>query len=633
MNGNYVGLIPIAIALVGVSYAILTLRNAYRRDNLVFGTLIIIDAAMSAWRGLNVLTGGSIVSRGVLVPCTIGTIALALITFEFISSFPNHRPMRWRWRALLIAWGVLALASAGVRVAGPWGPNTLVTYTFFVPSFIAVVFLLVFAYRRTQARDARIVLGTIGFRWVAGFLAYSVAPAFGVFEEAVWVETTVATSIGFVLIGTTVLRTELFSLRNAGAEVVTITSLALFVLLITGGSLWLTVRYIETTQAFYLALFGTSLLPLALTALSVKLYPRVERRVLASLDERRARRLGVQGDPIPADAPGAIAEATQRIAAFGDGSQVRWVPYTDLVAELTRASIDELANDQPIRCDQSKIVLPAQLIVPALGAERTLVGAFYIKGGTLDRDTYLVTRDLAARVALAVERAQAVSALDDARRLAALGQFAAAIAHDIRTPLTSISLNVQILRRKLTTLSDDDREHLDIALEELARLDKSVAEILDFAKPVRLAAEPIDVDELIEDAAKGLSPVLSERGVALVCRPHSDLTVHGDPQRLRQVLSNLVGNAADASRPGAEVTLRAIPANDGQVAIEVEDKGRGIETADLARIFEPFFTTRPDGTGLGLAICHKVVRAHGGDIRVRSTPGEGSTFTVVLPAA
>jgi signal transduction histidine kinase len=85
------------------------------------------------------------------------------------------------------------------------------------------------------------------------------------------------------------------------------------------------------------------------------------------------------------------------------------------------------------------------------------------------------------------------------------------------------------------------------------------------------------------------------------------------------------------------VTLRAsihAPAADtAQVAIEIEDQGRGIAAHDLPRIFEPFFTTRPDGTGLGLAICHKVVRAHGGDIQVRSTVGRGSTFTILLPAA
>jgi signal transduction histidine kinase len=149
---------------------------------------------------------------------------------------------------------------------------------------------------------------------------------------------------------------------------------------------------------------------------------------------------------------------------------------------------------------------------------------------------------------------------------------------------------------------------------------------------VKLVAQPIDVGELLESTARGLSPVLSEKGVALHWQPPDELpAIHGDPQRLRQVLVNLVDNAANASASGAAVTVRARPAS-AAVEIEVEDHGRGIPADDLPRIFEPFFTTRPDGTGLGLAICHKVVRAHGGDIRVRSTVGGGSTFTILLPA-
>jgi signal transduction histidine kinase len=331
---------------------------------------------------------------------------------------------------------------------------------------------------------------------------------------------------------------------------------------------------------------------------------------------------------LPAAQDAAIAEACSRIRSMGDGATVTWKPAPMLSPELAAS----LKSGDLQRKDDTPD-LPACLIVPALGAERMLVGAFMIEHGTLDRDTYVVARDLAARLALVIERAQAVSELDDARRLAALGQFAAAIAHDIRTPLTSISLNVQILRQKLH-LSDDDREHLDIALEELARLDKSVAEILDFAKPVKLAQQSIDVGELIETTARGLSSVMSEKGVALECDLPADLpTVQGDPQRLRQVLVNLVGNAAEASTRGNEVTVRAKPADASHVAIEVVDHGRGIKADDLPRIFEPFFTTRPDGTGLGLAICHKVVRAHGGDIQVRSIVGEGSTFTILLPAA
>ncbi len=621
------GLIPLAIATIGASYAALMLRGRSRRDNLVFGILVLVDAGMTAWRGLNVLTGGSIVSRGVLVPCTIGTISLALLTVEFVTAFPRHQPMRWRWRIPLLLWGAFAIFLAVLPVHGPWGGTTAIELGFFAPMTILTFLLIGRSYRRTPQRDARIVLAMLGFRWMFGFFAYFVAPLLGIFAQAVWAETTVGSMIGFVVIGTAVLRTELFSSRSAVAEVVTIATIALLVMLGAGGAVAAVQAYIPEGQLHDLALFGATLVPLGLTAISLLLYPRVERRVLAGLDERRARRLGVQGDPIPADAIGAITEAKARISAFGDGATVRWIPAAEIPASIA----DQLRQHGVLRRDEDA-TLPTCLAVPAIGAEKMLVGAFYIDDGTLDRDTFLVSRDLASRVALAVERAEAVTALDDARRLAALGQFAAAIAHDIRTPLTSISLNVQILRRKLQ-LSDDDREHLDIALEELARLDKSVAEILDFAKPVRIASEEIDVGELIEDAAKGLTPVLSERGVALACESADDLMIHGDPQRLRQVLANLVGNAADASKPGARVTLRATPANDGQISIEVEDKGRGIGADDLARIFEPFFTTRPDGTGLGLAICHKVVRAHGGDIRVKSTIGEGSTFTVMLPAA
>ena len=623
---NPLGLIPLAIATIGAAFAGLVLRGYPRRDNRVFGVLVLLDAAMSAWRGLNVVTGGSITSPGVLVPCGFGTIALSVLTFEFVTAFPRRPAVRWRWRAPIIVWSAAAVVMSMVSIGGPWRERTAVTFGYFVPITALILVLCVRAYRLTRQRDAHVVLAMLAFRWICGLASYTVAPLFGAFEDAVWAESVIATPIAYVVIGTAVMRTQLFGLRSAAVEIVTITAIATVIMLATGAAILGALAHLPPGHLQAAALLGTTLIPLGLGVVGWKLYPRVERRVLAGLDERRARRLGVQGDPLPVDAAAAISEATQRISAFGDGSTARWVPAAELPPGIAAA----LLRDGPLRAEDQGD-LPASFIVPSSGADGVLVGAFYITGGTIDRDTYLVARDLAARVAVSVERAQAITALEDARRLAALGQFAAAIAHDIRTPLTSISMNVQILRRKLE-LTSDDREHFDIALEELARLDKSVAEILDFAKPVKLAAEEIDLGDLIEDALRGLAPVLTERGVALRCEPAGDLTVHGDPLRLRQVLTNLVGNAADASTPGAEITVRAA-ASDGQVAIEIEDRGRGIVADDLPRIFEPFFTTRPDGTGLGLAICHKVVRAHGGDIRVRSSPGEGSTFTVVLPAA
>ena len=634
-----VGLIPLAIAAIGASYAWLVLHGARSRDNVTFGALALVDATMTAWRGINVLAGGSIVDTRVLALCTIGTIVLALLTIEFLAAFPRRRPMpRWA-RLAMIAWGAVGLGLGLRAVTCGWLSDPWAEIVFFAPATALVMIAGVLAWRAVgrstvsagSRRAARTVIGMLMFRWAFGFVTYFVGPLIGRFEELVWAETTFASLVGFVVVGTSVLRTELFSMKQAATEVVTIATVALLVIIGGGAAVGAALAFVPPGDFQHVALFVAAFVPLLLAALGKRLYPRLERRVLAPLDERRARRMGVQGDPLPGGADAAIAEALRRVAAIGDGATARW----QLAAALPTDVVARLADGNPLRRDELPDLL-ACLVVPALGDDGRVLGAILVDHGTVDRDTYLVARDLAGRIALVVERAQALTALEDARRLAALGQFAAAIAHDIRTPLTSISLNVQIIRRKLV-MSADDAEHLDIALEELARLDRSVAEILDFAKPVRLATEVIDVRELIDTTTRGMSPVLLEKGVAVRCeRAASDgaalPVVQGDRQRLRQVLVNLVDNAADASTPGAEVTVRANLAERG-VEIEVEDRGRGIAPADLERIFEPFFTTRADGTGLGLAIVHKVIAAHGGRMEVRSSIGHGSTFKILLPAA
>jgi len=619
------GFIALMIAAIGAAYAGLVIRAApHRRDNVMFGLLAATDASMTLWRGMIAISGESLVDNAVLLPCALGTIVLAIFSIEFIASFPRRPAMSWRWRCPLLLWGAVGAAVVIMSKTRTGLGYLDAEYVFFIPATALTLLLGARAWRRIDETAGRVIIAALAFRWLFGVGAYFLGPKLHIFEAAIWAETTFATLASLVVMGTAVLRSELFSMRSAAAEVVTIATIGFVVALGGAFSIVGVLRYTDSGALQMALLVGASFVPLALSGFARMLYPRLEKSVLSSLDERRARRLAIQDEPLSAEPTAAVAEAIRRITAIADDAEVKWQRF----AELPPALVEQLRHGEPHRFEHPG---DACFTVPALGGDGALVGAFLIGRGTIDRDTYVVARDLAARVAILVERHAAVSELEDARRLASLGQFAAAIAHDIRTPLTSISLNVQILRQKLA-LSDDDREHLDIALEELGRLDKSVAEILDFAKPVKLVPQTIDVSDLIETMTRGLTHVLSEKGLALRCEPRTVVlpTVQGDAQRLRQVLTNLVDNAADASQPGAEVTVRASAA-DGRIGIEIEDHGRGIDADDLPRIFEPFFTTRPDGTGLGLAICHKVVRAHGGDIQVRSTQGGGSTFTVLLP--
>lgn len=620
------GLIALANAAIGAAFAILVIRAApTRRDNLMFGALALMDAAMVAWRGVNVMAGDSIVDVSVLAPCAVGTMVLAVLSIDFMASFPRRPAMSWRWRGIAMAWfgvGIAAMFALHHRQAIDLA---VISQVFFVPAALVTFYLGWRSWKHTTNRDERTIVATLCFRWAVGITTYAMGPALGIFESAVWAETTIATLISFAVIGTATLRSDLFSIRSTAAEVLIISTMAFVVVLSGGGAVFATLYWTSPGNLQQALLVGSTFVPATLAWVGHAMYPRLEKNVLAGIDERRARRLAARDEPLPAEPAAAVAHAIDIIGAIADGGIVQWQEAAQLPEDLRAA----LQTGEAVHGRRIPKV-DVDLIVPARGAERTLVGALLISGGTVDRDTYLVARDVAAQIALAIERDQAVAKLEEARQLAALGQFAAAIAHDIRTPLTSISLNVQILRQKLA-LSDDDREHLDIALEELGRLDRSIAEILDFGKPVKLAPQHIDVAELVETTLRGLTPVLTEKGLSLRCDAKgARSSVHGDPQRLRQVLVNLVDNAADASFPGGEVIVRTTTV-DSRVAIEVEDHGRGIRAEDLPRIFEPFFTTRPDGTGLGLAICHKIVRAHGGDIHVRSNAGAGSTFTVVLP--
>jgi signal transduction histidine kinase len=223
--------------------------------------------------------------------------------------------------------------------------------------------------------------------------------------------------------------------------------------------------------------------------------------------------------------------------------------------------------------------------------------------------------------------------LGDKERLAALGQLAAQLAHEIGTPLGSVSGHLQL------ALSGRDvppplKDRLQVATRELERVSKIVRDYLDSTRTVAPERVPVDV-ELVVDEALGISIGAEARARIDLDKRIDAAAAHADtdPGLLRQILVNLITNAVDAlPDAGGRIAVEA-GATDGAVAIAVRDDGVGIAPEDAARIFEPFYTTkgRGKGTGLGLAICRELATALGGRITVDSAPGRGSTFTVTLP--
>ncbi|MES1205024.1 MAG: ATP-binding protein [Pseudomonadota bacterium] len=224
-------------------------------------------------------------------------------------------------------------------------------------------------------------------------------------------------------------------------------------------------------------------------------------------------------------------------------------------------------------------------------------------------------------------------------RLAALGQLAAQLAHEIGTPLSSVSghLQLALLQRDLQPVL---RDRLEVSSREIERISRIVRDYLDSTRPLEPERQPTDLPLLLDEAIELTHAVESQaRRRASVVR-EIDVGDQGlrdlvtDPGLLRQILVNLLTNALDAVDQDGRVTVAARAETDG-VLITVSDTGHGIPEDDLKRIFEPFYTTkgRGKGTGLGLAICRQLVAALGGSISVESQPGRGSAFFVRLPEA
>jgi PAS domain S-box-containing protein len=212
-------------------------------------------------------------------------------------------------------------------------------------------------------------------------------------------------------------------------------------------------------------------------------------------------------------------------------------------------------------------------------------------------------------------------------RMAALGELAARVAHEIRNPLISIGGFARRLEKRLT---DDTREYAKIIVNEVTRLENILKEILGFVKSSRVMKEKGDINELLEEIINFITPEILEKKNTI----HKDLSetplmASIDNDRIKEAILNLITNAAHATKYGS-ITIKTIQAGN-EAVIELSDTGCGINQEDIKNIFNPFFTTKSEGTGLGLAVTHKIIQEHNGKIEVESSVKGGTTFKIHLP--
>lgn len=213
-------------------------------------------------------------------------------------------------------------------------------------------------------------------------------------------------------------------------------------------------------------------------------------------------------------------------------------------------------------------------------------------------------------------------------------ELSASIAHEIRNPITAAKSLVQQMGEDPG--ANDNVEYANVALEELERVERSISHLLRFAREEDIELRSVELRAVIESAIETFRDRLGKCGVIIELETESAGDMQGDPEKLRRVLINLLGNALDAFEE-VDIQEPRIHVQAGEnlagteVWVRVKDNGPGMDPERLAKIFSPFYTSKASGTGLGLAITKKVVDAHGGSIEAHSEPGSGTEFVLTFP--
>jgi len=223
----------------------------------------------------------------------------------------------------------------------------------------------------------------------------------------------------------------------------------------------------------------------------------------------------------------------------------------------------------------------------------------------------------------------------ESERLSALTLLAAGVSHEIGNPLNSLHIHMQLIERRLRKLPDETRrplqDSIEVAKEEITRLDSIINQFLRAVRPAPLETKPESINRIVEEAVAFLEPEITDRNVIVEQELRPDLPLlEVDRNQLKQAFYNIIKNAFQAMKSQGILRIRT-DRDDNFISISFADTGGGISPDHMSSVFQPYFTTKAKGSGLGLLIVRRIVRAHGGDIDLVSTEGVGLTLTIRLP--
>ena len=271
-----------------------------------------------------------------------------------------------------------------------------------------------------------------------------------------------------------------------------------------------------------------------------------------------------------------------------------------------------------------------QVRIAAMFAERAAVA---IDNYELYRKQVNFNAHLEIEVTKRTEELKCTQArLVERERLAAIGEFAAGIAHEIRSPLSTVSMALEYMDR--LDIDRNVQRRVSLAQAETLRMTKLISEILAYAKPQDLQSQPLTLRKILGEVVE-IVRTKRERAHCDVLLESDEAAVRvlGDPEKLRQVFINIIENACDASPEGESIRVAWEHDGTDKVAIYVKNRGAPIPDEIIPRLTEPFYGRKPNGTGLGLAIVKRIVDAHEGKLHIRSSPAKGTIVSVALPAA